>query len=99
MIHQELDPLADHLRILEDTDPLSLDPDFYDRFRDRMLRHTQKQERSALRHAGLATGILALLFILNLVWLGRNAGTDSSVEVNGISGFASFYSQSISSDL
>jgi hypothetical protein len=93
------DLLVDHLAALEGVDPPALDPVFFDRLKERMHRDAMKRARQTLRHAGLATGILVLLLMLNLRWLTRNPSRDTTREPTGISGFASFYDQSISSDL
>ena len=99
MTHHEQDPLADHLKVLDLVDPMPLDPAFYGRLRERMHRQSVKRERNALRQAGLATAILALLLVVNLRWLSRATSVPGSTEATGISGFASFYGQSISPDL
>jgi hypothetical protein len=99
MTHQEPDKLADHLSILETAEPLTLDPAFFDRLKVQLQRQPALRERRALRQAGLATGILALLFTLNLLWLARNPARGVSNEDMGLTGFATFYGQSISSDL
>ena len=99
MTHHEQDPLADHLKVLDLVDPLPLDPAFYDRLKDRMQRRVEYRERNAVRQAGLATAILALLLVVNLRWLSRTPSAEGSSEATGISGFASFYGQSISPDL
>jgi hypothetical protein len=99
MRHQEQDLLTDHLKVLDQVDPLPLDPAFYGRLKERMRRRAAKQERNVLRQAGLATVILALLLVVNLRMLSRTSSGDGSTEATGISGFASFYGQSISPDL
>ena len=99
MTHHEQDPLADHLKVFDLVDPMPLDPAFYGRLKERMQGRFEHRERSALRQAGLATAILALLLVVNLRWLSRATSVPGSTEATGISGFASFYGQSISPDL
>ena len=99
MTHHEQDPLADHLKVLDLVDPLPLDPAFYGRLKERMQRRVEYRERNAVRQAGLATVILVLLLVVNLRWLSRTTSGDGSTDETGISGFASFYGQSISPDL